>query len=310
MASTSATPSFANLTHVPGTDPTKCIYDAARISVAQRLVKSLGVTIEQAYVAVDYGKKGEDWTVPIPRLRLKGKPDEFVKKVADEFEADDWIDTVTPSSPFVHFRMRTSTLNRAVLDQIDRLTHHSGTGKPEYGTNDSGKGKKLVLEYSSPNIAKQFHVGHLRSTIIGAFLNNLYRACGWDVVSLNYLGDWGKQFGLIAVGFERYGNKEALEKDAIKHLFDVYVKINKEAEADPAVHDAARAYFKRMEDGEEEALKHWREWRALSIRKYEAEYAELNVAFDEYIGESTVSQKSQDDALAKLNELQLTKESD
>lgn len=307
MASTSATPA---LPHVPGTDPTKSVFDAARISIAQRLSKALPITLEQAYAGVDYGKKGEDFTVAVPRFRLKGKPDEFANKVVAEFEPDDWVESISASLPFLHFRLRTSTLNRGVLDQIDGLTHHSKSGKAEYGCNDSGKGKKLVLEYSSPNIAKQFHVGHLRSTIIGAFLNNLYQACGWDVVSLNYLGDWGKQFGLIAVGFERYGNKEALEKDAIKHLFDVYVKINKDADADPTVHDAARAYFKRMEDGEEDALKHWREWRSLSIRKYQAEYAELNVAFDEYIGESTVGQKSQDDAIRKLQEIQLAKESD
>ena len=82
---------------------------------------------------------------------------------------------------------------RLVLSQIHELTHNTTSGEPEYGSSDAGKGKKVVIEYSSPNIAKSFHVGHLRSTIIGAFLANLYKACGWDVVSLNYLGDWGTQ---------------------------------------------------------------------------------------------------------------------
>ncbi|EJD39929.1 arginyl-tRNA synthetase [Auricularia subglabra TFB-10046 SS5] len=300
MASTSATPSLASLPRIPGAELDRCFFDAVRTVIAQRVSTALGVPIEQAYAAVDYGKKGDDFTVAVPRFRLKAKPDELTAKVAEGFEPDEWLEGITVAPPFVHFRVRTPTLTRSILDQIDRLTHHSASGKPEYGTNDSGKGKRVVIEYSSPNIAKQFHVGHLRSTIIGAFLANLYRACGWEVVSLNYLGDWGKQFGLIAVGFERYGNEADLEKDAIKHLFDIYVKISKEADADPSVHDAARAYFRRMEHGDEDALKHWRAWRKLSVDKYVQEYAELNIAFDHYIGESMVSQAVQDDVVEKL----------
>lgn len=92
--------------------------------------------------------------------------------------------------------LNTTSLTRSILTQVHALTHSTPSGKPEYGTNTSGAGKKVVLEYSSPNIAKSFHVGHLRSTIIGAFLRNLYEACGWDVTSLNYLGDWGTQVRL------------------------------------------------------------------------------------------------------------------
>lgn len=165
-------------------------------------------------------------------------------------------------------------------------------------------------EYSSPNIAKQFHVGHLRSTIIGAFLANVYKASGWTVTSLNYLGDWGKQFGLIAIGYERYGSQEELEKDAIKHLYDVYVKINADAEKDPKVHDEARAYFARMEQGDETALEMWRKWRELSIDKYKEEYARLNVHFDVYSGESQVGKESMDDCLKRMEELGLVEESD
>ncbi|EJD38411.1 arginyl-tRNA synthetase [Auricularia subglabra TFB-10046 SS5] len=301
---------FEDLPPVPGAEPSKCFHDAVRIAIAQRISRVLPVSIEQAYAVVDYGKKDADYSVAVPRLGLKGDPEEIAARVTDEFRPDAWLESVTVAPPFLRFRAPTATLTRGILDQIDQLTHHTASGVPEYGTNDSGRGKKLVLEYSSPNIAKQFHVGHLRSTILGGFLANLYRACGWDVISLNYLGDWGKQFGLVAVGFDRYGNQEALEKDPIKHLFDVYVKINQDAEADPAVHDAARAFFKRMEDGDEQALKNWRVWRELSIKQYAQEYALLNVAFDEYVGESTVSQQSQDDAVQRLQELGITKDSD
>ena len=219
--------------------------------------------------------------------------------------------------------LKTPSLVRAVLTQVHELTYDTSSGSPEYGSNTSGADKTVVIEYSSPNIAKSFHVGHLRSTVIGAFLANLYKACGWKVVSMNYLGDWGtqarpismsfylahnvskSQFGLIAIGFEKYGSDEELKKDAIKHLFDVYVNINKDAESDPGVKAAAAAWFKRMEDGDEDALKNWRVWRELSVKKYAEEYDRLNVHFDVYTGESKVGKKWQDYALERLSEMGL-----
>jgi arginyl-tRNA synthetase len=105
--------------------------------------------------------------------------------------------TIVHDKSFLHFRVNTKNMLREVLDQVHSLTHESPSGEPEYGSNTSGKGKKIIIEYSSPNIAKSFHVGHLRSTIIGAFLANLYKACGWEVTSMNYLGDWGTQVRIL-----------------------------------------------------------------------------------------------------------------
>jgi arginyl-tRNA synthetase len=107
-----------------------------------------------------------------------------------QFEPDDYIESVQADKNFLHFMCKTPTLTRLILDQVHSLTKSS-----QYGTNQTGAGKKVIIEYSSPNIAKSFHVGHLRSTIIGAFLANLYKACGWEVISMNYLGDWGTQVG-------------------------------------------------------------------------------------------------------------------
>ncbi|CCL99216.1 uncharacterized protein FIBRA_01231 [Fibroporia radiculosa] len=302
-------PNLPPLPLVPGTDPERCVLDAFRTAIAQRVADALPpLTVEQAYQGVDYGKKGVDFTVALPRFRLPGKVDELAAKVLSNFQPDEWIDNIVHDKAFLHFTLRTRTLARLVLDQVHALTHETASGAPEYGTHATGRGKRVIIEYSSPNIAKQFHVGHLRSTIIGAFLANLYKACGWEVISMNYLGDWGTQFGLIAVGFDKYGSREELEKDAIKHLFDVYVKINKDAETDPAVKAEAAAFFRRMEDGDEEALANWRVWRELSVRKYEEEYARLNVRFDVYTGESQVGKEAQAQALQRLEDMGLIDE--
>ncbi|KAK1230058.1 arginyl-tRNA synthetase [Marasmius sp. AFHP31] len=304
-----ASSKLPTLPPVPDTEPSRCILDAYRISIAKRVSEALPpLTIEQAYNGVDYGKKGVDFTIALPRFRLPGKVDELAKKVTEQFQADDFVESVTHDKAFLHFQLNTKTMIREILTQIHELTHNSQSKTPEYGTNLSGKGKKVLIEYSSPNIAKDFHVGHLRSTIIGAFLANLYKACGWEAVSMNYLGDWGTQFGLIAVGFERYGSEEELEKDAIKHLFNIYVKINKDASEDPSVKEEAAKFFRRMEDGEEEALKNWRRWRELSVKKYEAEYARLNVKFDVYTGESQVGQEWMQKATERLDEMGLIDE--
>lgn len=227
------------------------------------------------------------------------------------------------------------------------------TEKAAFGTNgnmglknpsDPSKGqKKIIIEFSSPNIAKPFHAGHLRSTIIGGFLANLYTVMGWDVIKMNYLGDWGKQYGLLANGFKYFGNEEALTKDPINHLFDVYVKVNRivgdqegpikelkekikgkkekgedvaadEAElaklVDASEDEKARRYFKSMEDGDPDALALWARFRDLSIAKYKQTYARLNIDFDVYSGESQVKAESMTKAYQAMEKAGVTEESE
>ncbi|KAJ6549186.1 hypothetical protein B0H10DRAFT_2129089 [Mycena sp. CBHHK59/15] len=286
-------------------DSSTCVLDAFRSSIAKRVAAALpSLTEKQVYPAVDYGKKGADFTIALPRFKL-GKVDDVAAQVTAQFQPDEYIESITHDKAFLHFQCKSTTLIREVLTQVHTLTYLTPDKIPCYGSNTSGQGKKVIIEYSSPNIAKSFHVGHLRSTIIGGFLANLYKACGWDVISMNYLGDWGTQFGLIATGFEKYGSREELEKDAIKQLFDVYVKVNKDAEVDPNVKAEAAQWFKRMEDGDESSLANWRVWRALSVKKYAEEYDRLNIVFDVYTGESMVGKEWQDKALSRLEELGL-----
>ncbi|KAJ9124510.1 hypothetical protein QFC24_003301 [Naganishia onofrii] len=323
---------------VAGTEPDLCILDAYRIAAAKSVAEACGIDVEKVYPGVDIGKKQADLYVAMPRFRLGGKPDVWAKKVVDESgEASvisfcpsetvagrsrgalliEYVSASIAASLFPATRGQ-ETFNFHVLRQIrlaspqDDVNAQDGVAPLDeaakgkgYGCNASGKGKKALIEFSSVNIAKPFHAGHLRSTIIGAFLANLYEANGWEVIRVNYLGDWGKQFGLLALGFKKFGSEEELEADAIKHLYDVYVKINAEAEADPAIHDEARAFFKLMEDGDAEALGLWKRFRDFSIIKLEKMYARLNIHFDVYAGESLVSPEAMKRQVDLLEEKKL-----
>lgn len=273
--------------------PDHNVLDVMRNYIAEELSRVSQVEPSIVFEALDIPTtmdKG-DLLVPIPRLRLKGvNPKEKALEWSQSLNKGELLSEIKAEGPFLQFFFNKSVLyNLVIRDSLSRGT--------EYGSLPEGIGKKVVIEFSSPNIAKPFHAGHLRSTIIGGFLSNLYEKAGWDVVRINYLGDWGKQFGLLAVGFERYGSEELLDKDPIHHLFDVYVKVNKDIleEGEDVVggtNDQARAYFKRMEEGDEEALKIWRRFRELSIKKYIETYARLNIKYDVYSGESQVSLES------------------
>lgn len=158
----------------------------------------------------------------------------------------------------------------------------------------------IVMEYSSPNIAKPFHAGHLRSTILGNYIANLAEALGHHVVRINYLGDWGTQFGLLGVAFNKYGSMDKLKEDAMQHLFDIYVRINAdmkiedEAGQPSTVHKAGMEFFHRMAQGDEDALKLWRMCRDYSIDEFSKMYKRLGVHFDEYHGEAMYNKKSMD----------------
>ena len=151
--------------------------------------------------------------------------------------------------------------------------------------------KTIIVEYSSPNIAKPFHAGHLRSTILGNYICNMFKATGANVISINYLGDWGTQYGKLAIGYEKYGNETALKENPIEHLFEIYVQINADIEKDTSgeLKQQARNYFKEMEQGNEKYLTLWKTFRSLSISKYKQLYARLNIDFDVFSGESEQS---------------------
>jgi len=160
-----------------------------------------------------------------------------------------------------------------------------------YGSSEIGGGKKIVVEYSAPNVAKPIHVGHLYSTALGNSIKRLYDFIGYDTVSVNHIGDWGTQFGKAICAYRRWGDAEALAKDAIHELLRVYVRFHAEAKAAPELDDEARNYFLRLEQGEPGIVAQWKEFCDLSIAVLEKIYRRLGVSFDSYAGESFYSDK-------------------
>ncbi|MBQ7301907.1 MAG: arginine--tRNA ligase [Clostridia bacterium] len=163
--------------------------------------------------------------------------------------------------------------------------------KETYGANDEGVGKTVVLDYSSPNVAKPFHIGHLGTTVIGHSLKKLHAFCGYDCVGINHLGDWGTQFGKMIVAYKRWGDRATVEAGECDALVDLYVKFHEEAEKDPTLNDEARAVFTAMEHGEPEYMELWKWIIDISLREYEKTYKQLGITFDSYAGESFYTDK-------------------
>ena len=161
----------------------------------------------------------------------------------------------------------------------------------KYGNSTVGEGKTIVIDYSSPNIAKPFHVGHLRSTVIGNALYQIFETLGYHCEGVNHLGDWGTQFGKLIVAYQKWGSKEAVEQYGIQELMRIYVKFHDEAEKDAALEDEARSWFVKMQNGEEEALSLWKWFYNISIKEFDRVYDMLGVHFDAYTGESFYNDK-------------------
>ncbi|KAH0070618.1 arginyl-tRNA synthetase, partial [Aureobasidium melanogenum] len=210
-------PQLANL----ATFPTYNQVDIYRAHIAELLAPITGVAAEQVYPLLQWTQVLEygDVMLPVPALRIKGKkPDALAVEIKEQFPESPLVLPPVAEKTFVRFFFKPGPLAKLVLPSILKNSTKYGFN-PNLGLKDpkdpSSEKKKMIVEFSSPNIAKPFHAGHLRSTIIGGFLSNLYEAAGWDVTRMNYLGDWGKQYGVLAIGFEKFGSDEALEANPI-----------------------------------------------------------------------------------------------
>lgn len=285
------------------------ILEKFKKDVAAQLATITGASPESILPAVEECKKKElgDFSVNAARLmRLvpgspKGKPIDFAAQWVSSFQPTPLVSAATTAGPYMNFSCDTAALAAAVCRSVAKFGE-------KYGCSDEGAGKKIIVEYSSPNIAKPFHAGHLRSTILGNFLVKTHKAGGFDVIGINWLGDWGVQFGKLAVGFEKWGNEEALQKEALRHLYEVYVKVNAACNEDKVLDKAAHEFFRKMEDGDAESLKVWNRFRDLSISDLNKTFKRLNIEFDVISGESHMNQEIADEALATLKEKGLLRE--
>ena len=211
------------------------------------------------------------------------------------------FDKVVATGPYVNFFLDKSKISDHVIKSVI-------TAGADYGQQDEGHGQNVTIDLSSPNIAKPFSVGHLRSTVIGDALSNLYRKMGYNTIKINHLGDWGKQFGLLMVAYKKWGSKEAVEANPIDELLKLYVRINAEIENDPELDEEGRKWFKKLEDGDPEATELWQWFRDESLVEFNRIYKLLGVEFDSLNGEAFYNDKM-DEAVQILEEKGLLKES-
>lgn len=229
--------------------------------------------------------------VPLFRVAKEQRtnPKQLAQDVADSLAsklADTLFDQVSVAGGFLNFRFDTARYRRSVVDDFRRLGD-------AYGNSDIGHGKTVVIDYSSPNIAKPFSVGHLRSTVIGQSIKNILSCLGYTVVGDNHIGDWGTQFGKLLRAFELWGDRAEVEKDPIRHLLALYVRFHDEAEQNPVLEQEARAWFQRLEAGDAEAVELWKWVAEVSWQDFQRIYTLLGVEFEEVLGESFYNDRLQ-----------------
>ena len=227
-----------------------------------------------------------DYAFPCFKLAklLRKAPPMIAKSIAEAIGDDPMFEKVESVNAYVNMFVSKEDFAREVVSEAVEKGD-------DYGRSSIGGGKKVIVEYSSPNIAKPFHIGHIRSTVIGNSIYKIYDFLGYDTMRINHLGDYGTQFGKMICAYRRWGNKEDVIKEPIKSLLSYYTKFHVEAEKDPALEDEARAIFAKLEKGEPEEVELWQWFRDESLKEFNRVYDMLGITFDSYNGESFYSDK-------------------
>ena len=246
------------------------------------------LTLEEitALIEVPPNKDMGDFAFPCFKLAkvFRKAPNMIAAELSEKIEAEGVISNVTPLGGYINFFVNKSQLAETVIKDVL-------TKKEKYGHSDLGKDKTIVIDFSSPNIAKPFHIGHIRTTVIGNALYKIYDSQGYNTVRINHLGDYGTQFGKLIVAFKLWGNKEAVEANPIPELLKLYIQFHDEAEKHPEMEDEARAWFTKLENGDKEAKELWQWFRDESLKEFARVYDLLDIEFDSYNGESFYSDK-------------------
>lgn len=271
--------------------------------IAYKISKVIDINEKEieGYVEVPSNKEMGDYSFPCFRLAkvLKKSPQIIAEELKEKliFENDE-ITKVEVVNGYLNFFINNLQLVKEVLKEIDEK-------KEKYGSSDMGKGKNVVVDYSSPNIAKPFHIGHLRSTVIGNSLYKTYKFLGYNCIGINHLGDYGTQFGKLIEGYKRWGSEYNIEENPIDELTKIYVRINNLCKEDESVLEECRSNFKKLEEKDEYCVKLWNKFRELSLKEFQRIYDLLDVHFDSLNGEAFYSDKMDEviDILEKTGRL-------
>lgn len=248
--------------------------------------EDINLSYEEIYNLIEIPPQDDmgDYSFPCFSLAkvLRKNPAQIASGLAEKLEIEEF-EKIESLNAYLNFYVDRSLYENLVLNEIlDK--------KEDYGKSDEGKDKNIVIDFSSVNIAKPFHIGHIRSTVQGDAIRNIHEFLGYNVIATNYLGDYGTQFGTMIAAYKLWGDENAINKDPINELLKLYVRYNAEASENQEMMDAARSEFKNLEDGDPEATKLWQWFKDISLREFERVYGLLDIHFDDYNGESYNSQ--------------------
>ena len=263
-----------------------------------------GLSTEDIAGLIEIPPKPEmgDFAFPCFRLAktMRKAPQMIAADIKEAIGSVDFIDDIQVQGAYLNFYIKKDTFVKSMVD---------AAMADDFGSSTMGNGQTICIDYSSPNVAKNFHVGHLRTTIIGNSLYKIFTKLGYKVERINHLGDWGTQFGKLIVAYKAWGDEETVKKDGVAELMKLYVKFHDEAEKNPELNDEARAWFAKMEQGDEEALKIWQWFKDISLIEYKRTYDLLGMEFDHYLGESFYRDKTSD-IVKKITDANLLTESE
>ncbi len=256
--------------------------------VAQRLAAIIpSLEADQIFALLEKPKSSEMGDIAFPAFSLakveRKAPQAIASEIAEKIDTTGF-EKVVATGPYLNFFLDKAAISADILKTV--LAE-----KADYGQQNIGHGQNVTLDMSSPNIAKPFSVGHLRSTVIADALGHIYSKLGYKAIRINHLGDWGKQFGMLIVAYKLWGDKEAIEANPIDELLKLYVRINAEAEENPELDEQARQWFKKLEDGDQEAWDLWQWFRDESLVEFNRIYDKLDVSFDYFHGEAFYNDK-------------------
>ena len=274
--------------------------------IAEKIAKVAELNTEEieSYIEIPPNQEMGDYAFPCFKLAktLRKAPPIIATELKEKIEIDSDIEKIDIAGGYLNFYINKLELAKSVLEEIDLKQEN-------YGSNESGNGKNIVIDYSSPNIAKPFHIGHLRNTVIGSALYKIYKYLGYNTTSVNHLGDYGTQFGKMIEGYKRWGEEYDLESNPIDECMNIYVRINNLCKEDESVLEQCRENFKKIEEGDPYCVEIWNKFKSLSLKEFQKIYDLLGVTFDSFNGEAFYSDKM-DEVVEILEKNNCLKESE